>query len=383
MIEWESDETVVLLNPRMPEEEKKRLEKSLPRGSEFKSHIWLTTSGTTSTDPQTVKCVALSRQSLLNSAFAVNEHLQSTAADCWLNPLPIFHVGGLGIMARAYLSGAKVISYTDKWDPVKFSQIIKNQYVTLTSLVPAQVYDLLKIHAKPPAHLRAIVVGGGALPQHLYVAARKLGWPLLPSYGLTESCSQVATASLEGHQLKPLKHVKIAINSDGFITIEGQSLLTSYAFVDDKQITLFDPKKNGVLTTEDYGIITESGLEVTGRGGDFKKIGGESVNMSQLNAIFQQVCLESHVKDDTLLIPFPDERLGCVVHLVTSGDITDALSKAIDLYNHRTMPFASIRNTWERRVIPRSPLGKPLVKQLIDLINCDKRDSKDLLSQFY
>ena len=40
------------------------------------------------------------------------------------------------------------------------------------------------------------MTGGGALDPSLYKQARDLGWPLLPSYGLTECGSQVATASL-------------------------------------------------------------------------------------------------------------------------------------------------------------------------------------------
>jgi o-succinylbenzoate---CoA ligase len=176
-IDWLSTDSHVLLNPRMPEEERRRLESLVV---DLPGHVWLATSGTTGA----LKLTALSKRALLASAAAVNRHLQSDDRDVWLCVLPTFHVGGLGIYARAFLSGARVV--TSGWEDV-----------TLASLVPAQVTDLVRDRVEAPPSLRAVVVGGGALSEELYAAARALGWPLLPSYGMTECCSQVATATPE------------------------------------------------------------------------------------------------------------------------------------------------------------------------------------------
>ncbi|HET8773411.1 MAG TPA: AMP-binding protein, partial [Thermoanaerobaculia bacterium] len=121
-IDWLSADSHVLLNPRMPEEERRRLESLVV---DLPGHVWLSTSGTTGA----LKLTALSKRALLASAAAVNRHLQSDDRDVWLCVLPTFHVGGLGIYARAFLSGARVV--TSGWEGV-----------TLASLVPAQVSDL-------------------------------------------------------------------------------------------------------------------------------------------------------------------------------------------------------------------------------------------------
>ncbi|HWW62118.1 MAG TPA: AMP-binding protein, partial [Thermoanaerobaculia bacterium] len=138
MIDWRSDETHLLLNPRMPAEERTRLEQLAARFS-LPAHVLLATSGTTGS----LKLTALSKKALLASAAAVNRHLESTSADVWLCVLPTFHVGGLGIHARAFLSGARVVT---EW----------SDEVTLASLVPAQVSDLVRGGARPPSSLRAV-----------------------------------------------------------------------------------------------------------------------------------------------------------------------------------------------------------------------------------
>src|SRR5688572_32857682 len=108
----------------MPREERRRLESYVVP---LKAHVWLATSGTSGA----LKLTALSKKALLASAASVNRYLQSDSRDVWCCVLPTFHVGGLGIYARALLSGARVVSET--WDPARFAA---NREITLASLVP-------------------------------------------------------------------------------------------------------------------------------------------------------------------------------------------------------------------------------------------------------
>jgi O-succinylbenzoic acid--CoA ligase len=167
MLDFESDDSDLLLNPRLPAEERARLERLYAEAPRLAAHLWVSTSGTTGT----LKLVALSKRAILASAAAVNRHLESADRDVWCCVLPTFHVGGLGIHARAWLSGARVVSHA--WDPEAFVATCEREHVTLASLVPAQVRDVLGRRA--PATLRAIVVGGGALAPELYAAAVAAG----------------------------------------------------------------------------------------------------------------------------------------------------------------------------------------------------------------
>lgn len=328
-IDWLSAESHVLLNPRMPREERERLESFV---MDLPGHLWLSTSGTTGS----LKLTALSKRAMLASAAAVNRHLQSTAADTWLCVLPTFHVGGLGIYARAFLSGARVV--TEGWDSV-----------TLASLVPAQVSDLVRSRTPAPPSLRAVVIGGGALSSSLYDEARSLGWPLLPSYGMTECCSQVATAPLSPLAARPsplvlLDHIEARTEDDGRLALRSEALFTGYA----SEEGFVDPKRDGWFITEDIATIEGRTLRVEGRRGDFVKIGGESVDLSRLDRIL------SELGADAAALAIPDERLGHVIALaIASGD--DAL---VEAFNARVFPFERARRVIRVPEIPRTPLGK-------------------------
>jgi o-succinylbenzoate---CoA ligase len=351
MIDWSSAETHLLLNPRLPDEERRKLEALAEVAPSLKGHVWVATSGTSGA----LKLVALSKEAVLSSAAAVNEHLNARSGDVWSCVLPSFHVGGLGIEARAHLTGSRVEVFD--WDPSQFA----GGGFTLSSLVPAQVRDLVNAALQAPRGVRAIVVGGGHLSDELYAAGRELGWPLLPSYGLSEASSQVATATLESKDLHILHHVRVRIE-EGMIALSSSALLTGYAQFDaEGRAVFFDPKKDGWLLTEDRGEVEGDVLRVRGRARDFVKIGGESVDLVRLDRILDKV----RGGADAAIVAAHDERLGSVIHLVTTASDARAIVEAFDL---RVLPFERIRAVHRVDSIPRTPLGKLRRDELLEKI---------------
>lgn len=354
IIDWTSTETLPLLNPRLNLSEQERIKGQLSAISFSEGHLWIATSGSTGE----AKWSALSKRALLASAASINLHLQTTAKDKWLNPLPLFHTGGLGIYARAYLSKSQVISLT--WNAEAFVALAQQHQATLASLVPAQVYDLVLKRLAAPSSMRAVIVGGGALSEALYQDAISLGWPLLPSYGLTEASSQVATAECvlqKSPGLKLLSHIQAKISPEGFICLKGPSLLTGYALLGSQHAIFNDPLVDGWFQTEDRGKLEDSSLTLLGREGDFIKIGGESVDLTMLTNLLEAIKLEQRSLIDCALIPCPDERLGHVIHLAAAGDNKE-IAKIVDSYQQAVLPFAKIRCVHLVPQIPRTSLGK-------------------------
>ena len=362
---WDTNDTEILLNPRMPEETRALLlnaQASLPT---LTAHVWLTTSGSSG-----LKWVALSKAALLASAAAVNTHLEATQADSWALPLPLFHVGGLGILARAHLSGAAVHPWGEaKWDAPAFHRFLAETGAALTSLVPTQLHDLVQTGLPCPHALRAAVIGGGALSDDLGRAARALGWPALPSYGLSECCSQVATArpvppalTEDDPPLILLPHVTARADTDGRLQIKSPALLTGYGLIDKAGTARFaDPKEDGWFLTEDRGGVTGNVLTIAGRLGDFVKIGGESVDVARLNRLWEQQGLSGSV-----LVAVPDARLGAAIHLAAENSISNAaLTEAVHAYNLQVLPFERVQHQHRIETIPRSPLGKLLRTALL------------------
>jgi O-succinylbenzoic acid--CoA ligase len=332
-IDWLSSESHVLLNPRMPEEERRRLQSF---SVDLPGHLWLATSGTTGS----LKLTALSKAAMLSSAAAVNRHLESGGWDVWLCVLPTFHVGGLGIYARAFLSGARV---TEEW----------SDEVTLASLVPAQVIDLVNAKKTPPRSLRTVVVGGGALSAEMDAAARALGWPLRSSYGMTECCSQVATATRDSAELVLLDHMEARIEEDGRLSLRSDALLTGYA----TETGFTDPKVEGWFVTEDVAALEGRVLQVHGRRGDFVKVGGESVDLARLDRIL------AGISSAAAVFAIPDDRLGYVIAIAVASGDADTIAGA---FNARVLPYERARRVVRVAEIPRTPLGKLQRKRLLD-----------------
>lgn len=378
---FEDSSTQVLLNPQMSLAEQTALQKLALRFNK-PGHVWIASSGSSSNSQQSTKLIALSKKAILSSARAVNQHLQVNQKDIWAQVLPLFHVGGLGIQARAYLSQSTIVSGLDaqnSWDARHFYDVLNSRQVTLTALVPTQVYDLVKLNSQCPKNLRAIIVGGAALSDELYQQARKLGWPLLPSFGMTECCSQIATAKLSGlsdhdRGLYVLSHLKVRVSDRGLLEVSGESLLTGYAQIKNGQEVFVDPKVNGWLETSDRGTMQkykqEDIINPEGRSEDFVKILGEGVSLSKLDQILSAVLQELKIKnaEQFALVAMPDERAGARIVLLLSDIDTEAKS-ILDLIRHfdqKVNPYEKIKEHHFVKEIPRSSLGKLQRQKLLE-----------------
>lgn len=372
MFDWSGRGTEVLFNPRLPETDLARVREEAASLNALvpEAHFWILTSGSTSASGVGT-WVAVSKDAVLCSADAVNRHLGVSSTDVWIHALPSFHVGGLGIWARAHLSGSRVVVAPEKWNASDFVRVAGQERGTLSALVPAQVHDLVVAGFRAPESLRAIVVGGGALSPSLLARARELGWPLLSSYGLTECGSQVATAQIRGAraELALLPHVQARTGADGRIEIRSGALFTGYARRAADGWFLDDPKRDGWFTTEDRGSVRDGVLLIEGRAGGFIKIGGESVHFPRLEEVWAALLLECGGIPDHALCAVPDERLGHRIVLAVAGD--GGTRAVVDRFNARVLPFEAIREVVSVSEIPRSALGKVLSARLVELIRED------------
>lgn len=364
VIEWGSKKSVVLKSPILPEvPAQNELLELLP------GHVWISTSGTTNSKR---KWVGISQAALLASAAAVNEHLSATNKDIWLNPLPLFHVGGIGILARAYLSGG-LVEIMGGWSVAEFMAAREKTKATLTSLVPTQVFDLVDRGARAPASLRAVIVGGGALNEGLYKKAKSLGWPLLPSYGLSECSSQVATAPLlslnsDDARLEILKHVEVRIADDGFLEIKSPALFTAYAEYGDRGWDLVDPKRDGWFKTEDLAKIEGAFLKPLGRINDQVKILGELVNVAALNETLDCLRIGDDIYGEAALLPRPDSRAGTRLDLVTGRMNCAQALRLKNIFDGSVAPFERSANLYCVSELPRNDLGKLERARLLEFL---------------
>jgi o-succinylbenzoate---CoA ligase len=246
------------------------------------------TSGTTGTP----RLARLSHGALSAAAGASAAHLGVEADDRWLLALPLAHVGGLMILVRSLVARTAVVLF-DPHGPLlsnleRLKACVAEQRVTLLSVVPALLDRLLAAPGgwSPPASLRAVLVGGAACPVSLLERAHAERVPVLTTYGLTETCAQVATRPYAERWEAPAKSASIAPAGvalpgfeirvrapDGVLEVRGASLFSGYAGEPGS-----DPR-GGWFATRDRGSIDARGeLTVQGRMGDVIVSGGENVD---------------------------------------------------------------------------------------------------------
>lgn len=366
VIDWLDDTSHVLISPHFNEVTKSLLEDAVEPHRGLQGHLWLSSSGT----EHFPKMIALSKKAFLASAKAVNTHFGITADHSWLNVLPLFHAGGLSIHARAHLSDSLVYDFSEeKWNPHLYVERLNKLNISFSSLTPTHVYDLIQHGLTPPKSLQAIIVGGGALPVDHHAQALALGWPLHRSYGMTEMCSQIATAPHPTKKAAPLNHVEIRFDADDFIELKSDALFTGFVHGDDPQHDFKDPKVQGWYKTQDKGTLIDGTLHVYGRGSHFIKIGGESINLSELEMNWESVLNKHRCSKDAVLIDVPDERLGRKICLAVADSLKDRdFTPLLEDFHQQILPIAKIRDIYPVNHIPRSALFKVQREELRNLI---------------
>ena len=274
----------------------------------------------------------LGRAALRASAAAHIAVFGEQPDDRWLLSLPVAHVGGLMIVVRSLLARRTIVlsgrQPNGSFDAEAALRTIDRHRVTMLSVVPTMLGRLLDggvdagvgghgCTKGPPASLRAVLVGGAAAPPALMARARRLGWPVFATYGLTEACSQVATeiatgAAAEAARVdreagtadtkrpgetfggsgKPLPGVEVQIaspdgphGSTGSIRIRGPMLFDGYLGDEPKEPLHRPFDEDGWFDTGDVGALDDSGgLSILGRRSDRIVTGGENVDPTEVEA---------------------------------------------------------------------------------------------------
>lgn len=203
-------------------------------------------------------------------------------SDCWHLSIPLFHVGGIGIIVRCYLARCSISLCTTPYT------------ATHLSLVPTQLFRLLQ-HKTPLPRLKTLLLGGAPCPFPL----ENISLPVVPTYGMTETSSQIATGG------KILPHCQVKITPDHEIVVKGKTLFQGYLTPEGGLDLPLD--EEGWFHTNDLGKWNSEGkLEVTGRKDNLFISGGENIQPEEI-----ELLLKRHLAvEEAVVIPKPDVEFG-------------------------------------------------------------------------
>jgi O-succinylbenzoic acid--CoA ligase len=253
----------------------------------------LFTSGTTG-EP---KGVRLTPGNLVSSAVSSAFRLGVSPGDRWLCCLPMYHMGGLAPTVRSALYGTTLLVQRE-FDADATAAVLAEEGITGVSLVPTQLSRLLDAGVEAP-DLRTILLGGAPAPETLLDRAAEAGLPVYPTYGLTETASQVATALPQdvknhpGTVGQPLFGTTVRLvdggepverGREGEIVVDGPTVTPGYLEAGRDSFSEFG------FHTGDLGRRDEDGrLWVLGRLDDTIITGGELVAPAEVAARLRRV----------------------------------------------------------------------------------------------
>jgi O-succinylbenzoic acid--CoA ligase len=254
--------------------------------------VAILTSGTTGRP----KAALLSQASMAASAAAWSAALPEATG--WVLCLGLAHVAGLGVAWRAIGAGVP-LHVIPEFEASLVLDALRLRPASHVSLVPTQLARLLDTAAETrgpgQANLRAVLLGGAPILPELVTRALATGWPVVPTYGLTEAGSGVSALATgdagahPGSAGRPLPGVEIRIAdpaADGTGEIQVHTPAAFSGYLGRPEATAAAFEADGWLRTGDAGRIDADGfLHVLDRREDLIVSGGENVFPAEVEAV--------------------------------------------------------------------------------------------------
>lgn len=270
------------------------------------------------------KIVPIKRRQVLFAAASSSKNFKPSDNKYWLLCLPLNHVGGINVIYRSLLYHS-AIYLMPSFDEEKIRDLLHHkESFEVASMVPTMLVKLMedsffRVHF----NFKAILLGGGPITMDLINRCLTRGLPIVCSYGMTETCAQIAANPMlqPSGMYIPKKSVgtifepneieirnenneSVLYNESGHIWLRGPQIFDGY--LDDSiNENFFD--EDGWFYTGDYGHINRKGqLFIENRRTDLIITGGENVNPVEVEEVLNSF---SSIKESAV-VGIPDKKWG-------------------------------------------------------------------------
>jgi O-succinylbenzoic acid--CoA ligase len=295
---WRIGAVACLLSPRTPENIINEQIDGLP--ARLKPSLNAATIMFTSGSSGQAKAVVHTIDNHYFNALGSNANIAIKPGDRWLLSLPLYHVSGLSILWRCFMSGGTVVL---SGKSQQLQDAIKKFKITHVSLVTTQLRRILDKETKSLYNVKAILLGGGPISPDLIETAKHYDLPLFPTYGMTEMGSQVATAKYPGGPVVALKYRQLKIFK-GEILVRGKTLFAGY--LKNRKIQAAGDSQ-GWFHTGDVGTFNKKdGLSVLGRKDNMFISGGENIYPEEI----EKALLNTGLIESAVVVPVKNIEYG-------------------------------------------------------------------------
>ena len=309
--------------------------------------------------------------------------------------LPLYHVSGLMQFLRSFTTGGQLVILPFKtvegicrWDIEEVNTdggcLWENVNPTefFLSLVPTQLQRLLQNPALASwlSRFKTVLLGGAPAWAELLEEARRHSIRLAPTYGMTETASQIVTLKPEDFLSgkvscgQVLPHAQVTIrtstgqilgaNQTGIITIQAKSLALGY------YPELFTLNK---LQLDDLGFFDDQGyLNIVGRSSHKIITGGENVFPAEVESAIRA----TQLVNDVCVIGVPDTHWGQVVtaiYVPSHSTVTNTALKAA--LKDKLSKFKRPKYLISVETFPRNTQGKVNREKLLKIATASLQNS--------
>jgi len=317
-----------------------------------------------------IKFVIHTWETLIASVQGFTEYFQIKKVNSFC-VLPLYHVSGLMQFLRSFTTGGKVAILPFKTlESGKILNIKQSEF--FISLVPTQLQRLLQNSELTEwlSEFNTVLLGGAPAWKELLEKAKFDRIRLAPTYGMTETASQIATLKpddfLNGKTSsgQVLPHAKVTIhnqqgeilncNEIGNITIQAQSLaLGYYPIIQENQDN---------FRVDDLGFLDEQGyLNIVGRSSEKIITGGENIYPAEIESAIR----ETQLVTDICVIGIPDKHWGqalTAIYIPKKSNISALKIKT--LLKDKLTKFKIPKYWIPQENLPRNSQGKTNRQQL-------------------
>ena len=313
------------------------------------------------------RAVVLSHAALRASTAASVAALGCEPGERWLLALPLRHVAGLQVLARARTLGTSPVVVDDPGDPHRIAAAAAD--AEHAALVPTQLVRCLDAGddvVAALAGLRSVLVGGGPADPARLAEARARGVRIVTSYGLTETCGGCV------YDGRPLAGVDVAVDAPagevGRIRLRGPMLATGELTTTGDGTPVIDRSRfiDGWFVTDDVGALDDGTLTVVGRSDATVISGGVNVDAAAVEAALRT---DPSVADAVVVGVADDEWGQRVRAVVVPADPSDppTLEQLRDVVRAALPASHAPRELQLVAQIPRDGMGKVTAEVRADL----------------
>ena len=286
----------------------------LPRdGLLHEPRIMLFTSGTTGQP----KGALLTEGNLAANATSTAQAWALTAADVALVDAPLFHTGGLNVLATPLLYAGGTVVVAPRFDATASGEALCRYGATVAFGVPTMLERYLATGVVTRSQVRLWVTGGAPCPLPLLEAFEALGARLIQGFGMTEcgpNCFRPLEGAARGSIGAPTHDLEARLVDDaghdvppggaGELWLRGPHVFAGY--FEDEAATRAALDAEGWLHTGDVLRATPEGWWVAGRKKEMFISGGENVYPAEVEAAL----LAHAAVAEAAVIGVPDARWG-------------------------------------------------------------------------